>query len=73
MLSKGLASCRGRGHDNKGACDEGDCRGPAGVGAEPRQGPQGGREAAVSPLTEPEIWGPPPPEWIRYQRLSHLY
>ena len=62
MLSKGLASCRGRGHDDKGARDEGHCRGPAGVGAEPRQSPQGEREAAVSPLTGPAIWGPPPPE-----------
>lgn len=43
------------------------------MGAEPRQGPQGGREAAVSPLTEPEIWGPTPLSGSRYQRLSHLY
>lgn len=62
MLSEGLASCRGRGHDDKGARGEGDWRGPVGVGAEPRQSPQGGREAAVSPLTGPAIWGPPPPE-----------
>ena len=67
------ASCRGRGHDDKEACDEGDCRGPEGAGAEPRRSPQGGQSAVVSPFAGPVIWGPPSPKWVRYQRLSHLY
>lgn len=33
---------------------------------------QGGREAAVSPLTGPEIWGPPPPDQVSEAESSLL-